>query len=239
MAELSRGIDHLFHQAAISSVPPSVKDPVTTTDVNATVTATVLDAARKADVDTAVVASSTAVYGSTAELPRTESIIQHPKSPYPSRSSTPRNSPCNRDFSDTDTVALRYFNVFGPRQNTKHDCATVIPKFINLCSMVDGPRFSEMKDNRKISSLGSERCLSGEAFYVASGRQSTINELVEVLTGIWRQTSDFIYDDPRLGDIRYSYADISKACRMLDYHPEGPFDDGLKQTKNSEPTRDN
>lgn len=118
MAELSRGVDQLFHQAPISSVPATVKDPVTTTDVNATGTATILDAPRKADVDTAVVALSAAVYGSAEELPRTEWIIERPESPYTrSKYYTEKLALQHSDLYDIDTVALRYFNVFAPRQN--------------------------------------------------------------------------------------------------------------------------
>jgi nucleoside-diphosphate-sugar epimerase len=241
MAEVSDGVDYLFHQAAISSVPASVEDPVTTTDVNGTGTATILDAARRAGVDTAVVASSAAVYGSEGELPKIESMDERPESPYAlSKYYTEKLALQYSDFYDIDTAALRYFNVFGPRQSPESDYAAVIPKFIDL--MLNGRHptifgdgeqsrdFVYVDDVVQANILAAEGDVSGEAFNIASGGRSTINELVEILNQHLETDIDPIYDDPRPGDIRHSYADISKARKMLNYEPEVPFDDGLKRT---------
>ena len=139
MADLMDGVNSLFHQAAVASVPRSVEDPVTTTDANCTGTATVLDAARRTDVETAVVASSTAVYGSGEELPKVETIPETPESPYAlSKYFTEELALKFSEFYDIDTVALRYFNVFGPRQDPEGQYAAVVPKFISL--MLDGER---------------------------------------------------------------------------------------------------
>jgi nucleoside-diphosphate-sugar epimerase len=241
MSELSDDVDYLFHQAAISSVQESIEDPVTTTDVNGTGTATVLDAARHADIDTAVVASSAAVYGFNEELPKTESMDERPETPYAlSKNYTEKLALQYSDFYDIDTVALRYFNVFGPRQNPESDYAAVIPKFINL--MLDSRRpaifgdgeqsrdFVYIDDVVRANILEAERDVSGETFNIASGDRSTIDGLVTILNRHLGTDIDPIYDDPRPGDVRHSYADISRARRLLNYDPEVPFDDGLKRT---------
>ena len=241
MADLMDGVDYLFHQAAVASVPRSVEDPVTTTDANCTGTATVLDAARRAGVEAAVVASSSSVYGSSEELPKVESMPATPESPYAlSKYFTEELALEFSDFYDIDTVALRYFNVFGPRQDPEGQYAAVIPRFVSL--MLDGDRpvifgdghqsrdFTYIDNAVQANVLAAEGDVTGEAFNVGTGGRVTVNELVETLNDHLGTDLDPIHDDPRPGDVRHSHADVSKAAELLGYDPEVGFEEGLERT---------
>ncbi|MCD2204884.1 SDR family oxidoreductase [Halobacterium sp. KA-6] len=241
MADVTTGVDYVFHQAADSSVPRSIDDPITTSDVNCTGTATIIDAARKADVDTVVVASSAAVYGSTEQFPKVESMTEQPESPYAlSKYYTEKLALQASDLYDIDTAALRYFNIFGPRQDPNGDYAAVIPKFISL--LLDGERpviygdgeqsrdFTFIDNAVQANILAAERDVTGEAFNVGCGSRITINELVDTLNDLLDTDIDPIYDDPRPGDVRHSHADISKAGELLGYDPDVGFADGLEAT---------
>jgi nucleoside-diphosphate-sugar epimerase len=235
------GIDYIFHQAAVPSVVQSVTDPVTTTDANCTGTATVLDVARQSAVDTVVVASSSAVYGSSEELPKVESMKTCPESPYAlSKEYTEKLAIQFSDLYDIDTVALRYFNVFGPRQDPDGEYAAVIPKFAQR--MLDGKNpiiYGDGEQSRdfvfienvvQANILAAESNETGEIFNVACGDRYTINELVAVINDTLGTDIDPIYDDPRPGDVRHSMADISKARDWLGYEPEIEFEEGLQRT---------
>ena len=241
MADAVDGVDFLFHQAAVASVPRSVEDPVTSTDANCTGTATVLDAARWADVDTAVVASSSSVYGASEELPKVETMPATPESPYAlSKYFTEELALQCSDFYDIDTVALRYFNIFGPRQDPEGQYAAVIPKFVSL--MLDGERpvifgdgeqsrdFTHVDNAVQANVLAAEGDVTGEAFNVGSGGRVTVNELVDALNETLGTDLDPIHDDPRPGDVRHSHADVSKAAELLGYEPEVDFEAGLART---------
>jgi len=241
MADAVAGVDSLFHQAAVASVPRSVEDPVTSTDANCTGTATVLDAARRADVDTAVVASSSSVYGASEELPKVETMPATPESPYAlSKYFTEELALQFSDFYDIDTVALRYFNIFGPRQDPEGQYAAVIPKFVSR--MLDGDRpviFGDGEQSRdftyvdnavRANVLAAEGDVTGEAFNVGSGGRVTVNELVDALNDTLGTDLDPIHDDPRPGDVRHSHADVSKAAELLGYEPEIGFEAGLART---------
>jgi nucleoside-diphosphate-sugar epimerase len=241
MADVTDGVDYVFHQAAVPSVPRSVEDPVTTTDANCTGTATVIDAAREANVDTVVVASSSSVYGSTEQLPKVESMTEQPESPYAlSKYYTEKLALQASELYDIDTAALRYFNIFGPRQDPNGDYAAVIPKFISL--MLDGERpviygdgeqsrdFTFIDNATQANIRAAESDVTGEAFNVGCGGRVTINELVDALNDLLDTDLDPIYDDPRPGDVRHSHADISKAEDLLGYEPEVDFSEGLEQT---------
>ncbi|EMA63059.1 SDR family oxidoreductase [Halorubrum lipolyticum] len=241
MADATEDADYVFHQAAVPSVPRSVDDPVTTTDANCTGTATVIDAARNADVDTVVVASSSSVYGTTEQLPKVESMTEQPESPYAlSKHYTEKLALQASELYDIDTAALRYFNIFGPRQDPNGDYAAVIPKFISL--MLDGDRpviygdgeqsrdFTFIDNAVQANILAAESDVSGEAFNVGCGGRVTVNQLVDTLNDLLDMNIDPIYDDPRPGDIRHSHADISKAEDLLGYDPNVDFETGLEQT---------
>ncbi|GAB7010772.1 NAD-dependent epimerase/dehydratase family protein [Halorubrum trueperi] len=241
MTDATESVDYVFHQAAVPSVPRSVDDPVTTTDANCTGTATVIDAARNTDVDTVVVASSSSVYGTTEQLPKVESMTEQPESPYAlSKHYTENLALQASELYDIDTAALRYFNIFGPRQDPNGDYAAVIPKFISL--MLDGDQpviYGDGKQSRdftfidnavQANILAAESDVSGEAFNVGCGGRVTVNELVDTLNHLLDMDIDTIYDDPRPGDIRHSHADISKAEDLLGYNPTVDFETGLEQT---------
>lgn len=239
--EIMAGVDYVFHQAAVPSVPRSVDDPVTSTDANCTGTATVLDAARREEVDTAVVASSSSVYGSSEELPKVETMQPNPESPYAlSKYYTEQLAVQCSDLYDIDTVALRYFNVFGPYQDPRGEYAAVIPKFIRL--MLDGERpviygdgeqsrdFTYIDNVIRANALAAEGDVSGEVFNTGYGGRYTINELVDALNELLGADLEPIYDDPRPGDVRHSHADISKARDLLGYDPKVDFVEGLERT---------
>lgn len=241
VAERTEGVDYLFHQAAVSSVPRSVDDPVTSTDANCVGTATVLNEARNAGVDTAVVASSSSIYGSSKRLPKVETMPEKPESPYAlSKHYTEKLALQFSDLYDIDTVALRYFNIFGPRQDPSGAYAAVIPKFIDL--MLDGERpviygdgeqsrdFTYIENAIEANVLAAEGDVTGEAFNVGTGGRVTVNELVERLNDQLGTEIKPIYDDPRPGDVPHSHADISKARELLGYEPVVSFNDGLERT---------
>jgi nucleoside-diphosphate-sugar epimerase len=243
VAERMGGVDYLFHQAAVPSVPRSVDDPVTSTDANCTGTATVLNEARNASVDTAVVASSSSIYGSSERLPKVETMPEKPESPYAlSKHYTEKLALQFSDLYDIDTVALRYFNIFGPRQDPAGAYAAVIPKFIDL--MLDGKQpviygdgkqsrdFTYVENAIEANVLAAEGDVTGEAFNVGTGGRVTVNELVESLNDQLGTEIEPIYDDPRPGDVPHSHADISKARELLGYEPVVSFDDGLERTIN-------
>lgn len=241
MKTLMEGVDYVFHQAAVPSVPRSVEDPVTSTDANCTGTASVLDIARKVGVDTVVVASSSSVYGSSEKLPKVETMAVNPESPYAlSKYYTEQLAVQCSDLYDIDTVALRYFNVFGPRQDPQGEYAAVVPKFIRL--LLNGERpviygdgeqsrdFTYIQNVVEANVLAAEGSVTGEVFNVACGGRVTINELVATLNELLETDIDPRYDDPRPGDVRHSMADISKAKELLGYEPAVGFEEGLERT---------
>ena len=241
VADQLAGVDSIFHQAAVPSVPRSVEDPVTSTDVNCTGTATLFDEARRADVETAVVASSSSVYGSSEELPKVETMETNPESPYAlSKYYTEQLAVQSADLYGIETAALRYFNVYGPRQDPEGDYAAVVPKFISL--MLDGQRpviygdgeqsrdFTYIDNVVQANILAAESDVNGDVFNVARNDRVTVNELVDTLNDLLGTDLDAVHDDPRPGDVRHSMADISKARDVLGYDPDVGFEDGLERT---------
>lgn len=238
---MAEDAEYVFHQAAVPSVPRSVDDPVTSTEANCTGTATVIDVARQSDVDTIVVASSSSVYGSTTELPKRESMEPNPESPYAlSKYYTEKLALQSSDLYDIDTVALRYFNIFGPKQDPNGAYAAVIPKFVRLLLEGDRPviygdgdqsrDFTYIDNAVQANIKAAEGDVSGEAFNVGCGDRFTVNELVSELNDLLGTEIEPEYDDPRPGDVRHSHADISKAKELLDYDPSVEFREGLEQT---------
>lgn len=241
VAKVVDGMDYVFHQAAIPSVPRSVEDPVTSTDANCTGTAAVLNEARKAGVSTAVVASSSSVYGSGETLPKVETMEDSPESPYAlSKYYTEKLAIQFSELYDIDTVALRYFNVFGPGQDPDSEYAAVIPKFIQL--MLDGERpviygdgeqsrdFTYIDNVTQANVLAAEGDAAGVAVNVGCGDRITITELVERINDVLGIDIDPIYDDPRPGDVRHSMAGLNRVSERLSYEPEVDFQDGLERT---------
>lgn len=241
VTDIIEGVDHVFHQAAVPSVPRSIDDPVVSTDANCTGTATVLDGARKAGVDTVVVASSSSIYGATEELPKVETMVEQPESPYAlSKYYTEKLAIQFSDLYNISTVALRYFNIFGPRQDPDGEYAAVIPKFIDLMLRDERPiiygdgkqsrDFTYIENAIQANILAAEGDVTGEAFNVGIGGRVTINELVDRINDQLGTSIDPIYGDPRPGDVRHSHADISKARNLLDYEPIVTFETGVERT---------
>ncbi|MEF8812834.1 MAG: SDR family oxidoreductase [Halovenus sp.] len=241
LGELLEGVDWVFHQAAVASVPRSVDDPVTTTDINCTGTATVVDCAREAGVESLVVASSSAVYGSGEELPKVETMDVSPESPYAlSKYYTEQLAVQASDLYDLETVALRYFNVFGPRQDPQGEYAAVVPKFTEL--MLAGERpviygdgeqsrdFVFVDDVVEANILAAQSDVTGRVLNVARGERLTIDELVEHLNAVLGTAIEPTHDDPRPGDVRHSVADIGRARATLGYDPAVGFREGLRET---------
>lgn len=241
VADAVDGTDWVFHQAAVPSVPRSVDDPVTTTEANCLGTTNLLVAARDADVESVVVASSSSVYGSSGELPKHEAQPVDPESPYAlSKYWTETLAVQFSDLYGLETVALRYFNVFGPGQDPEGEYAAVIPKFVRR--MVDGERpivygdgeqsrdFTYIENAVRANVLAAERDCRGEVMNVGCGDTTTVNELVDHINDVLDTDVDPKYDDPRPGDVRHSYADVSKASDLIGYEPTVEFRDGLERT---------
>lgn len=234
------GVDVVFHHAAAISVPKSVKKPAKTTDVNCTGTAKLLEAANEKGVDRVILASSAAVYGSDAEIPISETAPTAPESPYAlSKRYTEQLGLQYAKQHEVDAIALRYFNVFGPRQDPEGEYAAVIPQFVQMMS--DGQRpviYGDGKQSRDFVHVddvvaanlaaATANC-EREIFNVAGGDRISINKLVKIINEVVGTDLQPIYDDPRPGDVRHSQASISKAESMLGYSPSVDLKSGLRE----------
>ena len=238
------GVDFVLHQAALPSVPRSIKDPLTTNENNIRGTLNVLLASREAKVKKVVIASSSSVYGDDTHLPKIESRQGNPLSPY-ALSKLVGEHYC-RIFSQIyglSTVFLRYFNIFGPRQDPFSQYAAVIPNFIT--KMLKGEKpiiFGDGEQSRDFTFVSNvveanilaskAQDVSGEAFNIACGERTTVNSLVNTINEVLNKNIDPVHDEPRPGDVKNSFAEISKARKMLKYEPLVPFNEGLKKTIN-------
>ena len=234
-------VDYVFHQAAVPSVPRSVENPKLTTTSNCVGTTNLLVAARDADVDSVVVASSSSVYGSGGELPKREDQPANPESPYAlSKYWTEKLALQFSELYGLQTVALRYFNIFGPGQDPDGEYAAVIPKFVDL--MIDGERpviygdgeqsrdFTFIENALQANIKAAESDCTGEALNVGCGGNVTVNSLVERLNDVLDTDVEPVHEGPRPGDVRHSHADISKAREEIGYEPTVSFQGGLERT---------
>ena len=238
----TRGCDAVLHQAALPSVPRSVQDPLMTNVVNVTGTLNVLLAARDCDVRRVVYASSSSVYGANETLPKHEGLQTAPMSPY--AVSKLAGEGYVRAFSTiygVSCVALRYFNVFGPRQDPQSQYAAVIPRFIEKA--LDGDRpviFGDGEQTRDFTYIDNvveanllamrSNAGSGRAFNVACGDRISLNAMLASLGEALRQPLAADYLPERPGDVRHSHADISAARETFGYAPIVSFSDGLRRT---------
>ncbi|HUV79663.1 MAG TPA: SDR family oxidoreductase [Candidatus Bathyarchaeia archaeon] len=232
-------VDYVFHQAAIPSVQRSVEDPLVTNEVNVQGTLNVLFAAKECGVEKVVYASTAAVYGDTPELPKREDMKPNPKSPYAvSKLTGEQYCAVFGEVYGLKTVCLRYFNVYGPKQDPASEYAAVIPLFItrvlaNKPPIIygDGEQtrdFAFVKDVVHANILASER---GEGvFNIASGMRISLNELSHTIIGMIDKDLKPVYTEPRKGDIKHSLADVSLAKEKLGYDPEYGLEKGLKET---------
>jgi len=238
------GIDYVFHQAALGSVPRSIQNPIATHNVNATGFINVLIAARDAKVKRVVYASSSSVYGDSKILPKVEQQIGKQLSPYAVSKMT--NELYGEIFAKTynmEVIGLRYFNIFGPRQNPQGEYAAAIPLFINALLHDQSPAingdgeqtrdftFVENAVQANVKAMFAENLnTEGNVFNIAIGERISLNQLINTLKKIIGSTIQATYRAERPGDVRDSLADISKAQKQLNYQPQIKLEEGLKYT---------
>jgi len=234
------GADSVFHQAAMPSVQRSIDDPIASNEANVDGTLNVLVAARDCGVGKVVYASSSSVYGDTPTLPKKEDMMPNPKSPY-AVSKLAGEYYC-RVFSEVyglSTACLRYFNVYGPRQDPQSQYSAVIPIFVTKILAGEPPiilgdgtqtrDFTFVKDVVTANILAMESEAEG-VFNIACGHRVSLNELAANIMEIADTRLDSIYDKPRLGDIKDSLADISSARNEMGYEPSFDLNSGLEET---------
>lgn len=236
------GVDYVLHQAALPSVQRSVEDPLSTNRVNVEGTLNVLVAAREAGVKRVIYASSSSVYGDSLQLPKVEDLAPSPGSPY-AVSKLAGEAYC-RAFTRVyglETVSLRYFNVFGPRQDPTSPYAAVVPRFIDALGRDAAPVIygdgSQSRDFTYIANVVGANLLaieasgvSGEVFNIACGEAVSLHGILQWLAEFLGRPVHPEYQPPRAGDIRHSLADISKAARRLGYGPVIRCREGLART---------
>ncbi len=237
-----RDMDFIIHQAALPSVPRSVKDPLSSNGVNITGTLNLLNAAKGAKIKRFVYASSSSVYGDTPVLPKREDMTPNPQSPYAVTKLTGEYY-CSVFYKvyGLPTVSLRYFNVFGPNQDPQSQYAAVIPRFItailNQSSPVvygDGEQSRDFTFIENVVEANLLSCrndnASGKIFNIACGDRYTINTLLKELYSLSGKKVEPVYSQPRSGDIKHSHADISRARDIIGYKPGVDFREGLRGT---------
>ena len=242
-ARACRGVDYVLHQAALASVPRSLRDPVATHQANATGTLNLLLAARDAGVRRVVYAASSSAYGNTAELPKHEGMVPRPLSPY-AVTKLAGEEYCRAVHASfgVQTVALRYFNIFGPRQDPASQYAAVVPKFIVSAMANESPVIygdgeqtrdftyvaNAVQANMVACSAPAEAC--GEVFNVGCGARISVNELWRQITGILESKARAQYEPARVGDVRDSLASLDRSRRVLGYEPVVSLENGLQRT---------
>jgi nucleoside-diphosphate-sugar epimerase len=240
-----RGVDVVFHQGALPSVPRSVQDPLTTSAVTIEGTLNVLLAARDESVQRVVFASSSSVYGNGGVLPRVETAAVDPIAPYAvAKLAAERYCVSFSRVYDLETVALRYFNVFGPRQDPLSQYAAVVPRFITraragepVTIYGDGTQSRDFTyvanvvdaNLRAVEAEG----VSGSILNVATGSAASVNELAEKIGSVLGTEVRTEYLPARAGDVKESWADVSQARRLLGWEPAVSLDEGLRRTADS------
>jgi len=235
------GMDYVLHQAALPSVPRSVADPLTSNAVNINGTLNLLEASRAAGVKKFVMASSSSIYGESEELPKHEGMEPSPLSPYAVTKLTAEHY-CRIywELYRFPTVSLRYFNIFGPRQDPGSEYAAVVPKFIT--ALLNGQRptvFGDGEQSRDFTYIdncvqanilaATDKEMVGDQFNVACGGQFTLNQLLDKLREIIGSDIKAHYEAERPGDIRHSYAAVDK-IKQYGYDPQVAFEEGLRRT---------
>ena len=237
-----QGVEYLIHEAAWRSVPKSMADPIGYTEVNVVGTVNLLEAACKSKVKRVVCVSSSSVYGETDQMPLREDMPTRPISPY-AASKLADELYCglfSRGFG-LETVAVRYFNVFGPRQSLENEYAVVVPKFITcLLRKESPPVYGDGKQSRdftyvdnvaEATILASETSgVSGEVFNIALGEEHSVLDLLNELNKIMGLSVPPAFKPPRPGDVRRTFADSSKAQRLLRWKGSVSFAEGLRRT---------
>jgi UDP-glucose 4-epimerase len=236
----TRGVELVFHQGALPSVPRSVQDPLTTSAVNVEGTLNVLLAARDEGIRRVVFASSSSVYGNSGSLPRIESQHPDPISPYAvSKLAAERYCVSFGRVYELETVALRYFNVFGPNQDPSSQYAAVVPRFI--AAIGDGRPVpvhgdgTQSRDFTYVANVIEANLLAADAggingavLNIATGRQTSVNELVDEIGRVLGREGEKEYLPQRAGDVRDSWADVTAARELLGWEPRVSLEDGLR-----------
>jgi len=238
------GVEVVFHEAALRSVPFSVENPALVNRVNVEGTVNVLVAARNAGVRRVVYASSSSVYGNTKELPKREHLAPSPVSPYAvSKLTGEYYLKVFAELYGLETVSLRYFNVFGPRQDPTSQYASVIPRFIRwayrgepLEVHGDGLQsrdftYIDNVVNANLQAAHSRNGIGG-VFNVGQGKAYTLLDLVDLLQEILGRDLHLLHTADRPGDVRHTLADISRTESSLGYHPQVSFEEGIARTAN-------
>jgi len=237
------GVEVIFHEAALPSVPRSVADPMASHRVNMTGTVALLWAARNAGVRRVVYAASSSAYGGSAELPKVETLAPNALSPY--AASKLAGEMYMRAFHECyslETISLRYFNVFGPRQNPKSQYAAALPLFIIAILADRSPTvYGDGEQSRDFTYIDNviqanlyaaeapaEAC--GKVFNIGCGSAVTVNQVLAEINRILGKAVPSKFAPPRTGDVRHSLADISLARRLLGYAPAVSFAEGLERT---------
>lgn len=243
--EAIKGVDIIFHQAALRSVPASVDDPYSYNDVNVTGTMNILMAAVQEKVNRVIYASSSSVYGDTVQMPEREEFLPRPVSPY-AASKLAGEFYCNvfSAIYDLVTVSLRYFNVFGPRQDPHSKYASVVPAFALKMLKDEQPEIhgdgTQSRDfsyvanvveaNILAATVEDANAIKGQVFNIACGEEHSVMEIYECIKEILDKDIPVTYGPRRKGDVRRTLADISKASRLLGYRPVVGFKEGLALT---------
>ena len=240
------GIDRVSHQAALGSVPRSIKDPITSNDVNIGGTLNIFTASKDSGIKKIVYAASSSTYGDSETLPKVEDKIGKPLSPYAvTKYVNELYADVFKRLYDIDIIGLRYFNVFGPKQNPNGPYAAVIPLFVdavlnNTNPFINGDG-SQSRDftyvanavQANIKALFCEDSTSWNQVYnIAYGERTTVLELFNALKEFAGSSSSPLFREKRIGDIPHSLADISKAKSKLQYHPEFSVEQGLEKALN-------
>src|SRR5438034_10048461 len=237
------GAEFVFHEAALGSVPRSVIDPVGTNDVNGNGTLNLLLASKEAGVKRFVYAGSSSAYGNTKELPKHEEMLPRPLSPYAVAKLTGEQY-CSAFLATygLETVTLRYFNVFGARQDPASQYAAVIPKFITaaLCSQRptiygDGEQTRDFTYIANVVEANLRACfapssVAGQVFNVGAGAQTSLNHLWREIKRLTRASVDPVYQPSRAGDVRDSLASLERSRSILGFTPSVSFAEGLALT---------
>ena len=240
--EATKGIDYVLHQAAWGSVPRSIEMPLIYNDINITGTLNILEASKINNVTKVIYASSSSVYGDEKTLPKKEGIEGNLLSPYAlTKLVDEKYAQIYTDVYGLETVGLRYFNVFGRRQDPNGQYAAVIPKFVSQLLKNEAPVINgdglQSRDFTYIDNVieaNLKACLapkeaSGKAFNIAYGGRETLNEIYELISKLLNTSITPIYGPDRKGDIKHSNADISLAKNLLGYNPSWCFSDGLNE----------
>lgn len=239
---VSKGADTVFHLAARASVPRSVAEPIETNEVNINGTLNVLLAARDNGVRRVVNSASSSAYGETPQLPKVETIVPQPLSPYAvSKLAAEYYCAAFNECYGLETISLRYFNVFGPRQDPAGQYAAVIPAFV--AAMLGGRRpvvYGDGEQSRDfcfVENVVNANCLAaeakgvrGQAVNIACGERTTLNEMIAVINESLGTDLAPDYQPERTGDVKHSLADLSLAERVIGYEPKIMFAEGLARS---------